>query len=455
MADNITHGLAAALLAQAGFRQRYGPIATFALVIGSELPDLDALYRLAGPVTSFINHRGITHSFVGGAALALLAGVMLWLLRRQTTYWRITGMVYLGILLHLGMDYLTSYGTQLLLPFDAGHYAADAVFIVDYCYTAIMLVGLLLVRMVRQQRQQRYLVLGLTWVLFGSGLWLAAPQLAYHIPELHSQIQAGWWLILGAMLLRVLLGLLPYLRPQWSAPPGTIGLAWLLLGLGAWLLTPRFVQPPLLLMARHEASVYIVSGAALLALLAWIGRRWQAWHTVVVGRCAVATLVAYVGLCLVNQALARQHMAQALGPQMAAVQRLSALAAPGGGAWHWRVIAETQTEYLSSLVSLYSAVTPPQRLAKGLENRLVQTTKPYRLVQIFLDFARFPVIEAATQGTETVVRYSDLRFRDGRGRSWFDLTVHVDHDGAVQGIEFLNRLFLPDHPEFAARSNVP
>jgi len=31
MADNLTHGLAAALLAQTGFRQRYGPAATVAL----------------------------------------------------------------------------------------------------------------------------------------------------------------------------------------------------------------------------------------------------------------------------------------------------------------------------------------------------------------------------------------------------------------------------------------
>ena len=45
MADNITHGLAAALLAQAGFRQRYGVLATVALLVGSELPDIDALFE--------------------------------------------------------------------------------------------------------------------------------------------------------------------------------------------------------------------------------------------------------------------------------------------------------------------------------------------------------------------------------------------------------------------------
>ena len=36
MADNLTHGLAGALLAQTGLQQRYGPAATGALVVGAE-----------------------------------------------------------------------------------------------------------------------------------------------------------------------------------------------------------------------------------------------------------------------------------------------------------------------------------------------------------------------------------------------------------------------------------
>ena len=65
VADNLTHGLAGALLAQTGFRQRYGPAATVALVVGAELPDLDFLFALGGPVSSFVHHRGMTHSLLG------------------------------------------------------------------------------------------------------------------------------------------------------------------------------------------------------------------------------------------------------------------------------------------------------------------------------------------------------------------------------------------------------
>ena len=88
MADNLTHGLAGALLAQTGFQQRYGPAATVALVVGTELPDLDFLFALGGPVLSFVHHRGMTHSLLGGAGLALLGALLMWRLFREHTYWR-------------------------------------------------------------------------------------------------------------------------------------------------------------------------------------------------------------------------------------------------------------------------------------------------------------------------------------------------------------------------------
>src|SRR5215510_11922202 len=86
MADNLTHGLAGALLAQTGLQQRYGPAATVALVVGAELPDLDSLFALGGPVLSFVHHRGMTHSLLGGAGLALVGALVLWGLLRECPY---------------------------------------------------------------------------------------------------------------------------------------------------------------------------------------------------------------------------------------------------------------------------------------------------------------------------------------------------------------------------------
>jgi len=387
MADNITHGLAAALLAQAGLRQRYGTLATVALIVGSELPDLDWLFTLGGPIAGFVHHRGITHSLFGGAGLALLGAALLWSVWRTHPYWRVTWLVYMGVLLHIGMDYLTSYGTQLFLPFDAGYYTADAVFIIDYGYSGIMVTALLLVRMVRRQRQRRYAVASLVWMGLGGGVWLTSP---------------------------------------------------------------AFAQRPMALLAWQSAGFYVMLGAAVVGLLAWACRQWQEHRAVVLGQVGVGVLAGYVVLCYVTQAVAQHAMASALGPQMAAVQQLAALPVPAGGPLHWRVIAATDTAYLVSHVTVFPAtVTAPQVIARGPDNGIIRAASRYRLVRIFWDFARFPVIDYCEQEDGTVVRYVDLRFSgDGRDRSWFDLTVRLDQAGRVQVIEFLNRLFHPKHPEF-------
>lgn len=387
MADNITHGLAAALLAQAGLRQRYGALATVALVVGSELPDLDSLFKLGGPIADFVHHRGITHSLCGGAGLALLGAALLWSVWRAQPYWRVTWLVSMGVLLHIGMDYLTSYGTQLFLPFEAGRYTTDTVFIIDYCYSGIMLTALLLVRMVRCQRQTRYGVASLVCMALGAGVWLTAP---------------------------------------------------------------TFAQRPMALLALQNAGLYVMLGAVVVGLMAWVCRQWQADRAVVLGQVGVSVLAGYVALCFVTHAMAQQAMTRALGPQMASVRSLAALPVPAGGPLYWRVIAATDTTYLVSHVSVFPAtVTAPQVIAKGPDNGIIRAASQYRLVRIFWDFARFPVIDYCEQEGETVVRYVDLRFSDdGRDRSWFDLTVRFDEAGRVQGIEFLNRLFHPKHPEF-------
>ncbi|HEY5866571.1 MAG TPA: metal-dependent hydrolase [Candidatus Tectomicrobia bacterium] len=389
MADNITHGLAAALLAQAGLRQRYGTLATVALLVGSEIPDLDSLFELGGPVFGFVHHRGITHSLFGGAGLALFGAALLWSVWRSQPYWRITWLVYLGVLLHIGMDYLTSYGTQIFLPFHAGHYTADAVFIVDFTYSALMLTALLLVRMVRLQRQERYGKASPMWVVLGGGTWLAAPFLA---------------------------------------------------------------TGPLTLLAWQSAGLQVLIFALVVGCAARGLQHWQEHRAVVLGQIGVGIVLGYVGMCLVTHAVVQHQMARALGAQMAQVQRLAALPLPGGGPLQWRAIAETDTTYLVSQVAVFpGAVTAPQSIAKGpdAENRRIQALNQYRLVRVFQDFARFPVIDASVQEAETIVRYTDLRFSgDGRNRSWFDLTVHLDPTGQVRVIEFLNRLFHPNHPEF-------
>jgi hypothetical protein len=204
-----------------------------------------------------------------------------------------------------------------------------------------------------------------------------------------------------------------------------------------------------MMLALRSFGGHVVVFAALVVLFTYISQRWQAEHSLILGRCGVVALAVYMAFCMMSHAVAKRRFAAVLGPQMAEVQRLAALPMPGG-ALRWRVIAETASVYLVSQTTLLSpTIISPQTIPKGPRNGVVLATSEYRLVRIFQDFARFPVVEYQDLGNEQVVRYFDLRFTgDGRNRSWLDLEIHLDSAGQVRGIRFLNRLFPPHHPDF-------
>lgn len=141
--DPITHGLAGAVLAQAGFRQRYGPQATLAITLGALSPDIDVLWSPARSVVALETHRGITHSLVGAVGLALALGLVVRFLGPRKEWGLLSGLALLGILAgHLFLDLITSYGIQLYLPFSRARPALDLVFILDPFLTLPLLAGL-------------------------------------------------------------------------------------------------------------------------------------------------------------------------------------------------------------------------------------------------------------------------------------------------------------------------
>jgi membrane-bound metal-dependent hydrolase YbcI (DUF457 family) len=444
MADNLTHGLAGALLAQTGFQQRYGPAATVALVVGAELPDLDFLFALGGPVFGFVHHRGMTHSFLGGTGLALLGALLLWGLFRAHPYWRLALWTWLGVLLHIGMDYLTSYGTQIFWPFDTRHYTADAVFIIDYFYTGLMVVALLLIRMVRQQCQRQYGIRSLVGIGLGSALWYTTPWL----------LRDPWWLPVSCAILMMALLVVRLVRQQPSSRYRLVGFFGIMVGLGIvlWRMTSALGRSPALQsLALQSGGVHLAFFACVMGLGAWYGRRWRGQEpTIVLGYCGVVAVVGYIGLCLVSQTVAQHMFARSLGPQQATVERLAALPLPGWGPVQWRGIAVTPSSYLVSHVTLVPpTVTPPDVIVKGPDTRLMPTLSTSRLVRLFWARARFPVVEISTHNAAQLVRYFDLRSTGGgRTRTRFHLVVHLNATGQVQAVEFLNRIFLPHSPDF-------
>jgi inner membrane protein len=142
--DTVTHALAGTLIAQAGFRQRMGRVATVALTVSAAAPDLDGLAGLGDTASYLSLHRGITHSFFGGAILALLLAAIFYRFSAYKHYARLAGLCYLGILGHMLLDLLTSYGTRVFLPFSNQRFAWDTLFIIDVFVSGIVIAGMLL-----------------------------------------------------------------------------------------------------------------------------------------------------------------------------------------------------------------------------------------------------------------------------------------------------------------------
>ena len=141
--DIVTHMLTGALIGEAVFRPRLGRLAPVAGALAAAVPDLDVLPGLfsGNPFFSLEFHRGPTHSLF---MIPLLAATLAAAISVVTRRWDVRryGWVFLACLLpmfsHPLIDWLTSYGTQLLWPFDHTRYALDWIFIIDPWFDLIV-----------------------------------------------------------------------------------------------------------------------------------------------------------------------------------------------------------------------------------------------------------------------------------------------------------------------------
>lgn len=142
--DNITHGLLGITIGM--LRRRDGgpeadrPLShtdkavAWAAFAAAELPDIDTFFG-GGPMEYLDMHRGWTHALVMAPVVAAVATVGTKLIWRQAR----VGTVYLWSLLsvlvaHLFDDWLTGWGTRLLLPFSDAKLGLDWVGIVDLLF---------------------------------------------------------------------------------------------------------------------------------------------------------------------------------------------------------------------------------------------------------------------------------------------------------------------------------
>ena len=158
--DTITHGIAGALISKAAFGGRdlfpstamdKRRLATWALMLGSIFPDSDVLrdFFSRDPLLMITWHRSITHSLLLLPVWSvLLAAVALALARwrkwEAPSFTALTGLFAVGILSHILLDLVTTFGTMIWSPLEWSRPAWDILFIVDFTFTAILLLPQLL-----------------------------------------------------------------------------------------------------------------------------------------------------------------------------------------------------------------------------------------------------------------------------------------------------------------------
>ena len=136
--DNLCHSLVGMALGRAGLNRRTA-LATSTLVIANNLPDIDVGVFLTNTLAMSFR-RGWTHGVVAQATLPIaLTGAMLLYDRYRkksspddrVVASQILLLSYLGVLLHVFMDWCNSYGVRLLMPFSSRWFYGDALYIVD------------------------------------------------------------------------------------------------------------------------------------------------------------------------------------------------------------------------------------------------------------------------------------------------------------------------------------
>jgi inner membrane protein len=385
--ENLSHTLFGLVLSKAGLEEA-SPLATTALVISSNLPDIDALFAARGGSLSYIRyHRGITHSFVGIACIAaLLTLVLVYVdrrlrLRRDPFFRparpvRIFWISILGGLGHLLLDFTNNYGIRPLLPFDGRWFYGDLVFIADPWI----------------------------WLILGAaGVWATT---ALKNKSNHKSAVTMVWLVVAAIASAVLL-FAPILSDK-------------VLDVGGWVKQPAHIQ--ILIPMAIRVAWFCGLGIIALGSILRLGKR----RPRRIAQAALVVLAIYCG----GMWMAREQAVQdAVGIKPTADASLAVWPQPANPS-AWKSVAAANNQIYTQNIGLlpWLPINQPQfgdsrwNEQPALDHKFeaaLRTSGPGRL---FLDFARFPIAHV----TETADGYS-VNLRDSR----FNLQLHATLDASL------------------------
>jgi inner membrane protein len=177
--DNVCHTLVGAAFAEAGLKTRTR-FAAPVLMIAANLPDLDVL-AFASSTPSVALRRGWTHGVLAQLLLpALLTAIVLladriWRPQSGNPPARAVPLLllsFIGIISHVFLDWLNTYGVRLLMPISPTWFYGDSVFIIDPWLWVALGLGVFAARRHRVPRPARVALI-VAALYIGAMIWSA------------------------------------------------------------------------------------------------------------------------------------------------------------------------------------------------------------------------------------------------------------------------------------------
>jgi membrane-bound metal-dependent hydrolase YbcI (DUF457 family) len=403
--DTITHGIAGALIGKAAFggSDLFPPIPvdkrrviTWSLLLGAIFPDSDVFrdFFSHDQLLLLTWHRSITHSLlclpVWAVLLAALTNaVARWRKWQAPGFPALVGIYAVGILSHIFLDLVTTFGTMIWSPLDWSRPAWDILFIIDFTFTALLLIPQLL-----------------AW--------------AFEDPEHMRRRAIVMWLVFTPA---------PYLISK-------IG---------------QVVGAPISNTAIVVATVLFAALFLLPAVQGWGVRvQYVNWNraglTLAIAYVLAATYAHHAALQRVEKFAASENLqAEALGalPFPPSLWRWDGLVRTPRGVYEFRMdLSDRLFRDAPNMAGTgNSDVIEHTYYPDALPNRFIEEARRLPEVQKVLWFARFPVTRFHKEGPDAIVEFSDLRFPTIRKDrpAGFTYRVKFAEDGTVLSQGWLRR----------------
>jgi inner membrane protein len=173
--DSLTHIVLGAAIGEALLGKKIGRKAMLWGALADTIPDFDVFGSSCfTDAQQLMVHRGITHSFFFILIMSPILGWLFnkWLKKLDVSWKSWTTLFFIGMLTHVLLDSLTSYGTGWFEPFSSYRVSFNTIFVADIFYTLPFLICVLAALIVKNGSPKRA-----TWNKMG--LWISCLYLVF------------------------------------------------------------------------------------------------------------------------------------------------------------------------------------------------------------------------------------------------------------------------------------